>query len=145
MNDMPMTTSTRETRGLFSFTDSRMKLRPPTLRHSGNSPSEWLTSQSPCKGWLNADEIDNFEAMNSRKKRLAHCFFQMVFNLGNASSPCSSFNEECTTNTWHIYNLEWTENLLTWYVGGRTFHSKKGFYIHNGKELDIQQGFLSFS
>ncbi len=135
-DNVPMITGSRESRGLFSFTYGRVDIRLRTLSHTGNFPAAWMMPQPPCEGWPKAGEIDIFETIDSQKRAWHTVHSNWTYNLGKTSSPRSSFNEECKVHLWHVYSLEWTEDLLTWYLDGK----KVGSYAKSTNQSDLSQG-----
>lgn len=132
----PMLTGAVETRGKFAFTYGRVEVRLRTNLHNGNFPAAWMMPQPPAEGWPRAGEIDIFESIDGQNTAFHTVHSHWTYTLGHRSEPQSSFNEAVTVGQWHVYGLEWTDELITWTVDGRAV----GTYARSTDEAVVEQG-----
>ena len=115
-----MLTGSMETRGLFSFTYGKVDVRLRTLPHKGSFPAAWMMPQPPAEAWPKAGEIDIFESINAQNTAFHTLHSEWIDTRGNKNNPQSSFNETVDIASWHVYSVEWEENLITWKVDGKS-------------------------
>lgn len=113
----------------ITFTYGKVEGRLKTTAHSGNFPAFWMMpNKSTYGGWPSSGEIDIFEQINNENKSY-HTIHSYWANgagdggLGNASKPQKGGTSATTTGDYHVYGLEWTENMLTWFVNGKKVFS----------------------
>ena len=119
----PMLTGAMHTLNKFSFQYGKVEVRLRTNLHAGNFPAAWMMPQPPAKGWPRGGEVDIFESIDTVNRAYHTIHSHWTYNLGNKSNPQHGFNEEMTVAEWHVYELEWTEDLFTWTVDGKVVGS----------------------
>ena len=110
----------------FSFLYGKVEGRLRTIPYSGNFPAFWMMPQDNSKGWPYAGEIDIWEQVNTlnRADQTIHTGWANSTAdgdkcLGQSNNPPKSHMQDGVTNgTYHTFGLEWTEDLLTWYIDG---------------------------
>lgn len=117
-DDVAMLTGAVETQGLFAFTYGRVEVRLRTKPFAGNFPAAWMMPQPPCATWPNAGEIDIFEAIDARNTSYHTIHSHWSYDLGHRTDPVSSFTRDVKVAQWHVYGLEWVEDLLVFTVDG---------------------------
>ena len=91
-------------------------------------------------GWPSSGEIDIFEQINNENVSY-HTIHSHWANgsadggLGNGNNPSKGGTSSTTTGEYHVYGLEWTENLLKWYVDGKQVFS----YAKSVKQADLDK------
>lgn len=125
----------------ITFTYGKVEGRLKTTAHSGNFPAFWMMpNKSTYGGWPSSGEIDIFEQINNENKSY-HTIHSYWANgagdggLGNASKPQKGGTSATTTGDYHVYGLEWTENMLTWFVNGKKVFS----YAKSTNQGDLDQ------
>lgn len=117
-----------ETLGKYHFTYGKVEGRLKTTGHSGNFPAFWMMPQYNTGGWPNAGEIDIWEQIDE-STTTHHTIHSHWANgsadggLGNSSNPPKTGNSTATLGQYHVFGLEWTPTLLTWYVNGKKVFS----------------------
>lgn len=113
----------------ITFTYGKVEGRLKTTAHSGNFPAFWMMpNKSTYGGWPSSGEIDIFEQINNENTSY-HTIHSHWANgagdggLGNGSNPQKGGTSATTTGDYHVYGLEWTENMLTWFVNGKKVFS----------------------
>lgn len=113
----------------ITFTYGKVEGRLKTTAHSGNFPAFWMMpNKSTYGGWPDSGEIDIFEQINNEDKSY-HTIHSHWANgsgdggLGQGSNPQKGGTSATTTGDYHVYGLEWTENMLTWFVNGKKVFS----------------------
>lgn len=113
----------------ITFTYGKVEGRLKTTAHSGNFPAFWMMpNKSTYGGWPDSGEIDIFEQINNEDKSY-HTIHSHWANgsgdggLGQGSNPQKGGTSATTTSDYHVYGLEWTENMLTWFVDGKKVFS----------------------
>ena len=113
----------------ITFTYGKVEGRLKTTAHSGNFPAFWMMpNKSTYGGWPDSGEIDIFEQINNEDKSY-HTIHSHWANgsgdggLEQGSNPQKGGTSATTTGDYHVYGLEWTENMLTWFVNGKKVFS----------------------
>ena len=133
---VPMLTGSVESRGLFSFTYGWVEARLKTTPHKGNFPAFWMMPQPPSDTWPKAGEIDIYEAIDAQNTAFHTLHSNWITTLGKKNNPKSSFSETVSQGDWHIFAVNWTEDLITFYVDG----SPVGSYAKSGNASDLENG-----
>jgi len=141
VDNSPMLTGAMETRGKFSFTYGKVEVRLRTNLHTGNFPAAWMMPQPPCEGWPKAGEIDIFESIDDANRSYHTVHTNWTYNLGKRNDPVSSFNQPTYVAQWHVYGLEWTEDLITWTIDG----TPVGSYARSTSSSVLHQGQWPFN
>lgn len=114
-----MLTGSIETRGLFSFTYGKVEVRLRTVPHTGSFPAAWMMPQPPSQTWPKSGEIDIFESINAQNTAFHTLHSEWIDTRGNKNNPKSSFSETVDIASWHVYSVEWEEDLIIWKVDGK--------------------------
>lgn len=126
-----------------TFTYGKVEGRLKTTAHTGNFPAFWMMPNKPTYGgWPSSGEIDIFEQIDNEDKSY-HTIHTHWANgsadggLGQSNNPKKGGTSNNTTGEYHVYGLEWTENIIKWYVDGKqTFSYAKST---NQDDLDKLQ------
>ncbi len=120
-----------ETANKVTFTYGKVEARLKTTAHTGNFPAFWMMpNSSTYGGWPYSGEIDIFEQINNEDKSY-HTIHSKWANStsdgsecqGQSSNPTKTANEATVTGEYHVYGLEWTEDILKWFVDGKQVFS----------------------
>ncbi len=120
-----------ETANKVTFTYGKVEARLKTTAHTGNFPAFWMMpNSSTYGGWPYSGEIDIFEQINNEDKSY-HTIHSKWANStsdgsecqGQSSNPTKTANEVTVTGEYHVYGLEWTEDILKWFVDGKQVFS----------------------
>lgn len=118
-----------ESANKVTFTYGKVEGRLKTTAHSGNFPAFWMMpNESTYGGWPSSGEIDIFEQVNNENTSY-HTIHSYWANgaadggLGNSGKPQKSGTSATTTGEYHVYGLEWTEDILKWFVDGKQVFS----------------------
>ncbi len=125
----------------ITFTYGKVEGRLKTTAHSGNFPAFWMMpNKSTYGGWPDSGEIDIFEQINNENTSY-HTIHSHWANgksdggLGQSGNPQKGGTSATTTGDYHVYGLEWTENMLTWFVNGKKVFS----YAKSTNQDDLDQ------
>lgn len=125
----------------ITFTYGKVEGRLKTTAHSGNFPAFWMMpNKSTYGGWPSSGEIDIFEQINNENTSY-HTIHSHWANgksdggLGQSGNPQKGGTSATTTGDYHVYGLEWTENMLTWFVNGKKVFS----YAKSTNQKDLDQ------
>ena len=114
--DVDMISGAIESSDKMYFTYGRVEGRLRTTPHIGNFPAFWLMPQDNSAGWPNAGEIDIWEQIDTENKTYhtvhTHCTYDLHLALPNSGSTYTNAAD------YHVITLDWTPELLTWYVDG---------------------------
>lgn len=114
--DVEMISGAIESSDKMYFTYGRVEGRLRTTPHVGNFPAFWLMPQDNSAGWPNAGEIDIWEQIDTENKTYhtvhTHCTYDLHLALPNSGSTYTNAAD------YHVITLDWTPELLTWYVDG---------------------------
>lgn len=128
-NKLEMISGAIESANKVTFTYGKVEGRLKTTAHSGNFPAFWMMpNESTYGGWPSSGEIDIFEQINNENTSY-HTIHSHWANgsadggLGNSSKPQKGGTSATTTGEYHVYGLEWTEDILKWFVDGKQVFS----------------------
>lgn len=114
---------------LFSCTYGKIEGRLLTQPHVGNFPAFWMMPQDNSKGWPYAGEIDIWEQIDAQSISY-HTIHTGWANgagdggMGNSNNPAKSGSKQgVTPGNYHTFGLEWSEDLLSWFVDGEKVFS----------------------
>lgn len=113
-----MFTAAVETINNFSFKYGKIEARIRTNLYKGNFPAFWLMPQPPAPLHPMAGEIDIFECIDEENVAYQTVHTNWTLNLKKTKSPKNSYNKPVHVDKWHVYGLEWTEDMLSWYIDG---------------------------
>lgn len=128
-NKLEMISGAIESANKVTFTYGKVEGRLKTTAHTGNFPAFWMMpNESTYGGWPFSGEIDIFEQINNENTSY-HTIHSRWANgaadggLGNSGKPQKSGTSATTTGEYHVYGLEWTEDILKWFVDGKQVFS----------------------
>lgn len=128
-NKLEMISGAIESANKVTFTYGKVEGRLKTTAHSGNFPAFWMMpNESTYGGWPSSGEIDIFEQINNENTSY-HTIHSHWANgaadggLGNSGKPQKGGTSATTTGEYHVYGLEWTEDILKWFVDGKQVFS----------------------
>ncbi len=133
--DVDMISGAIESSDKMYFTYGRVEGRLRTTPHVGNFPAFWLMPQDNSAGWPNAGEIDIWEQIDTENKTYhtvhTHCTYDLHLALPNSGSAYTNAAD------YHVITLDWTPELLTWYVDGTKAFSyaktKQSYLLEKGQ------------
>lgn len=133
--DVDMISGAIESSDKMYFTYGRVEGRLRTTPHVGNFPAFWLMPQDNSAGWPNAGEIDIWEQIDTENKTYhtvhTHCTYDLHLALPNSGSTHTNAAD------YHVITLDWTPELLTWYVDGTKAFSyaktKQSYLLEKGQ------------
>lgn len=105
------------------FTYGKIEGRMMTTAHTGNFPAFWMMPQDNSAGWPKGGEIDIYEAIDDETTSYHTIHSHWGNTLGNDNNPKKSGTGVAEQGLWHTFGLEWTPELLTWYVNGKQVFS----------------------
>ena len=130
-NKLAMISGSIESSDKITFTYGKVEGRMKTLGHSGNFPAFWMMpNKSTYGGWPYSGEIDIWEQIDSETKT-HHTIHTKWANsksdgsecMGNSNNPAKTGNGTATIDEYHVFGMEWTEDLLKWFVDGKQVFS----------------------
>ena len=127
-NKLEMISGAVETANKVTFTYGKVEGRLKTTAHSGNFPAFWMMPNTDTYGgWPSSGEIDIFEQINNENKSYHTIHTHWANGAGDGglghTSPAKGGTSVTTTGEYHVYGMEWTENLLKWFVDGKQVFS----------------------
>lgn len=133
--DVDMISGAIESSDKMYFTYGRVEGRLRTTPHVGNFPAFWLMPQDNSAGWPNAGEIDIWEQIDTENKTYhtvhTHCTYDLHLALPNSGSTHTNAAD------YHVITLDWTPELLSWYVDGTKAFSyaktKQSYLLEKGQ------------
>lgn len=107
---------------LCNFTYGRFETRVKTLPHIGNFPAFWLMPDDWTNiGWPQCGEIDIWEQVDASERAYGTVHTNCTYNLGIAKP--NSGNSQYNPAEYSVITLDWTPELLKWYVNGKQIFS----------------------
>lgn len=117
-------------KGKFYFQYGKVEVRMRTNSLAGNFPAVWLLPENGGKPFRygEVDIVEFFGGDNIARQTVhSHRSFMVLKQKKQVA-----FSTRVKKNKWHIYSLEWTPKLLTFFVDGKLVGSCL-------KSTDIQQ------
>lgn len=130
-NKLEMISGAVESSNKISFTYGKVESRIMTTGHRGNFPAFWLMpNNSTYGGWPYSGEIDIWEQIDASDVTY-HTIHSKWANTtkdgsecqGQANNPAKAGRGTGALGEYHVFGLEWTENLLKWFVDGKQVFS----------------------
>lgn len=119
-----------QTSGKFSFQYGKIEARLMTNPHTGNFPAFWLMPQSPAEGWPYCGEIDIWEQIDSQDishhtihSKWANSKADGPECQGQSNNPAKTKTNTTPVGNYHVFGLERTDKMMTWYVDGKKVFS----------------------
>lgn len=111
-------TSTRmQTRNKGDWLYGRIKARIKVPEAGGTWPAFWMMpTNSVYGGWPNSGEIDIMEHYGCDPGDVHATVHNNVFNWNGGTPPTSYSLYTTATSDFHVYEVEWTENELKFFV-----------------------------
>lgn len=126
-----------ESHGKFDFHYGRVEARIKTNPYTGNFPAFWMMPSKQPLGWPNDGEIDIWEQINTENKSYHTIHSKWGNTLGHANDPVKSGSAATQADEYHVFALQWTNKMLTWFVDGKKVFSyaksKKTDALNNGQ------------
>jgi len=116
-------TSTRlKTQGLYDFTYGKVEIRAKLPAGGGTWPAFWLLgSDIEQVGWPACGEIDIMEQTGDDKTKVS-----AALHTPASFGATVNFREtelETAADEFHIYGMEWTNEIITFSVDGNDFYN----------------------
>lgn len=140
-DNVPMLTGAIETRSKFEFTYGLVSVKAKTNPFAGSFPAIWMMPAPPTQSWPAGGEIDIWEQINTEATAYHTIHSRWRDTLGNANNPASSFTTTVNYANYHVYELEWTEDRISWYVDG----SRRGTYQKSTSQSALDNGQWPFN
>ena len=114
-DNVPILTGGIETSQSFTFRFGRVECRALVNPFIGNFPAIWMMPKTTL-GWPKGGEIDIFEQINTEDKAYAtvHSSWTQTH-----SYPPHSGNVWMPMDRYHVYAVEWEEDVLTFFADGK--------------------------
>ncbi len=121
-DNVSMLTGGIETSQSFTFRFGRVECRALVNPFVGNFPAIWMMPKTKL-GWPKGGEIDIFEQINNEQR--SYATVHSTWTQNHPDQPHSG-NLWMPMNRYHIYAVEWEEDMLTFFADGkRVFQYKK--------------------
>lgn len=143
-NKLEMISGAVESSNKITFTYGKVEGRLKTIGHTGNFPAFWMMpNASTYGGWPYSGEIDIWEQIDTRNVT-EHTIHSKWANTkadgseckGQTNNPAKNGKASATLGEYHVFGLEWTENLLKWFVDGKQVFS----YAKSTSQSDLNNG-----
>jgi beta-glucanase (GH16 family) len=119
-NTFNYTSARMKTQGLFNTLYGRIEWRAKLPAGTGMWPALWMMgSNSVSVPWPDCGEIDVVENDGAYPY-----FVQGSIHSGTDASNYYLFNIYGATTNFHVYDLDWTANSITWSVDGAAYETQ---------------------
>ncbi len=116
---------------LFSKTYGRFEFRGKLPTGAAFHPAFWmLPHNSPYGSWPNSGEIDVMEQPGYEPTEVTG-----TIHFGNNNSfdmYSYNFSGGQSITNFHIYRVDWTTNLMSWYIDGVKYQSQSNWFCNVG-------------
>lgn len=130
-NKLEMISGAVESSDKLTFTYGKVEGRLKTIGHTGNFPAFWMMpNTSTYGGWPYSGEIDIWEQIDA-KSQTEHTIHSKWANekadgsecQGQKNNPAKNGKGTATLGEYHVFGVEWTENIIKWFVDGKQVFS----------------------
>ncbi|HPU57416.1 MAG TPA: glycoside hydrolase family 16 protein, partial [Verrucomicrobiota bacterium] len=117
------TSARLKTQGKASWTYGRIEARIQIPRGQGIWPAFWMLGTNITSvGWPNCGEIDIMENIGKEPTLVHGTIHGPGYSGGNAVGGQYSHPDNAPfADDFHIYAVEWTTNLIQWFVNGEQY------------------------
>lgn len=130
-NKQQMISGAVESSNKVTFTYGKVEGRIKNIGHSGNFPAFWMMpNKATYGGWPYSGEIDIWEQINAdvAAYQTIHTKWANSKNDGadcmnKPNDPRKSNNTPAALDEYHTFGLEWTEDILKWFIDGKQVFS----------------------
>lgn len=130
-NKQQMISGAVESSNKVTFTYGKVEGRIKNIGHSGNFPAFWMMpNKATYGGWPYSGEIDIWEQINADVAafQTIHTKWANSKNDGadcmnKPNDPRKSNNTPAALDEYHTFGLEWTEDILKWFIDGKQVFS----------------------
>lgn len=130
-NKQTMISGAIESSDKVTFTYGKVEGRVKNIGHSGNFPAFWMMpNKATYGGWPYSGEIDIWEQIDAANTTY-HTIHTKWANstkdgsecMNKGNDPQKSGTSTAALDEYHTYGLEWTEDILKWFVDGKQVFS----------------------
>ncbi len=130
-NKQQMISGAIESSDKVTFTYGKVEGRVKNIGHSGNFPAFWMMpNKATYGGWPYSGEIDIWEQIDAANTTY-HTIHTKWANstkdgsecMNKGNDPQKSGTSTAALDEYHTYGLEWTEDILKWFVDGKQVFS----------------------
>lgn len=129
-NGFDYTSGRITTKGKQEFKYGKIEARIKLPSFSGSWPAFWtLGANHSSVGWPRCGELDIMEGINAENNTYGaiHWNVESTDYNGqgdNSASSAGKLPSDYERTEWHTYGIEWSENLIRWYVDDKVFFSQ---------------------
>ena len=106
----------------FQYGRIEARLKVPS-GSDGLWPAFWMLGASiDSVGWPQCGEIDVMEYVSRNPQEIFGTIHGPGYSGGSAYGSTYSFNENVSDDDYHIFVVEWDENLIKWFIDGEQYH-----------------------
>ena len=125
----PYTSARMKTQGLFWTLYGRIEWRAKLPAGIGMWPALWMMGTNIANlGWPGCGEIDVVENNGA-----TITFDQGSIHSGSDATKVFNFTGGDSVTNFHVYDLDWTSNSLTWSVDGVAYETQTSWTSSTGK------------
>ena len=116
------TSARMKTEGLYWHTYGRIEWRAQLPEGTGFWPALWMLGTNiNSVGWPACGEIDVVENNGTPT------FVQGSIHYGNDATAIYNFSNGGSVTNFHVYDLDWTSNSISWSVDGVVYETQTGW------------------
>lgn len=108
-----------ETKNKFSFENGRMAVRAKPNDSQGIWPAIWMLAQDET----GHDEIDVLEYLGQEPWNAWTTNHYGILGLNKASDGRPEVSPVAWSQDFHVFEVEWSPERITWYIDGKRVHS----------------------
>ena len=120
---MPYTSSRMITKGSKEFTFGKIEARIKTPLGQGLWPAFWMLGGNISSvNWPRCGEIDIMEQVNAISEVHGTAHWHNPAISGGGGRAQYGGKTTVSSNTYHVYGIEWDASAIRWFVDGVQFH-----------------------
>lgn len=109
------------TRGLFCMKYGKVEIRAKLKGQKGAWPAIWMMPQDPVGTWPECGEIDILERLNF--DAFVYQTVHSTWARAHPNDPPNMGKGAAKPDSWNVYAIEWTPDLIVWRINGKATHS----------------------
>lgn len=112
------------TRNRDAWKYGRFEIRAKLPSGKGTWPAIWMLSENwEYGGWPESGEIDIMEHVGHEPERVYATVHTEAFNHVQGTQDTDTLRVADAEHNFHVYTLEWTPQIIRWYVDGEQYSS----------------------
>lgn len=112
----------------MAWTYGKFEIRAKLPKGIGTWPAIWLLSANDPLRWPDDGELDIMEEVGFNPNVIHGTVHNKLYNGANGQQKGGSIKIPDAQDAFHVYSLEWTDNVITWRVDSTNYFTYSNSY-----------------